>query len=91
MKKIKKGDIIRYPVGMTELIIKIVHENKKNEPFVFEGASKRYIYRKTRGFTWDDSLIREIGFGLANTNERKHFYENMNTKDKIEYLLLTKK
>jgi len=32
-------------------------------------AYRRYIYRKTEGYSWNNSLCREMGFGLASDRE----------------------
>jgi len=74
MKKIVKDDIVRYPLGLHELIVRKVYEDEKGDVYVRERINtpneyKRYIYRSMDGYKWNTSLNNELGFRLAKESE----------------------
>jgi hypothetical protein len=73
---VKPGDIVRYPLGMHELVVRKVYADKKGDMYVRELINtereyRRYIYRKMNGYKWDTRLCIELGFGLATKSEAK--------------------
>ncbi len=45
-------------------------------------ACRRHIYRKTEGYSWNNSLCREMGFGLASDKEL-HFLIDYDIREHI--------
>lgn len=70
--QVKEGDIVRYPIGWT-LAVRKVYKDIDDELYVRECINtdqeyKRFIY-KSNYKTWDSSLHKELGFGIANQKE----------------------
>ena len=77
---IQAGDIIRYPLGLSELIVRRVHEDIDGNLYVKEGLDteheyKRFIYKSMTGYKWNTQLSNELGFRLANSDELKYLKE----------------
>lgn len=78
MKKIevKSGDIVRYPIGWG-LSVKKVYADKDLDLYVKESIGtkneyKRYLFKTMYGYNWDTRLCKELGFGLAEQDERQY-------------------
>lgn len=71
---VKEGDIVRYPLGFSKLMVRRVYKDGNGDLYVRECINTpdeyfRYIYRSMDGYQWDTRLCKELGFGLAKGSE----------------------
>ena len=73
--QIKEGDIVRYPIGWN-LSVKKVYKDCEDRLYVKECINTKDEYRRfvyeSNYTTWDSSLYKELGFGLATDEEIKY-------------------
>ena len=74
--RVKRGDIVRYPIGWN-LSIKKVYEDSDGDLYVKESINtkdeyKRYLFKSMEGYNWDNTLCKELGFGMAKKDELQY-------------------